>query len=73
MPCPTARVNAWARVEDVTIDPCTKQNVTIFVYNGTKEPCMIDRGEVLAEVIVLQGFVPILDIRYRDGSHCTIV
>ena len=50
---PAARVNGWARVEDLTIDPCMKQNITIFVYNCTKDPGVIERGEVLAEVIVL--------------------
>ena len=70
---PEAQLGAHAKVEGAEIEACSTANVTIFVFNVGQLPCIIRRGDLLGAVLVLQGFVPCLDIRSRDGARVAII
>ena len=48
------------------MEPCfNSQHVTLFVFNMGQFPCVIKRGDLMVAglVLVLQGYIPCLDIR----------
>ena len=67
---PRSSLAGIARLESTVIWPRSKDNVELFVYNGSKEDCKIQRGDLLASVLVLQNFVPVLDVRCKGDKKC---
>lgn len=70
---PEAQLGAQAKLEAAEIEACSTTNVTLFVFNVGQMPCIIKRGDLLGAVLVLQGFVPRLDIRRLDGARLAII
>ena len=70
---PEAPLNAQAKLEGMVIEPGSRSNVQLFVFNVGPLPCVIKKGDLLGAVIVLQSFIPRLDIRQRDGTRCAVL
>ena len=67
---PDSPVAGVVRLENAIIRPCSKDNIQLFVYNSSGEECNIQRGDLLASVLLLQIFVPILDIKRYSRREC---
>ena len=60
------------RLESAIIKPCSQNNVQLFVYNTSDGDYEIQKGDLLASVLLLQNFVPILDIQQYSGRKCVM-
>ena len=64
---PNSPLAGIVRLESAVIRLCSKDNIQLFVYNSSGEECNIQRGDLLASVVLLQNFVPILEIKPYNG------
>ena len=71
--CPDAQLGTQVKLEGSQIEPCSMANVTLYVFNIGQFPCVIKRGDLVEAVLVLQGFIPHLDIQRCNGSGVTII
>ena len=68
-----APLEAQAHIQGMVILPGSRKNIQLFVLNHSKTLCMINWGELLSSVIILQVFIPTLDILHQTGLQCSVV
>ena len=67
---PESPISAIARLESAIIKPHSKDDIVLFVYNSNGSDCVIKQGDLLASVLVLQNYVPVLDFHRQGNWKC---
>ena len=69
---PDSPLAGKARIENAVIKPCSKDNIEVFVYNYCGEDCEVEREDMLGSVLLLQNYIPRLEITYYENRKCSV-